>query len=351
MKKFVAVLLSILTVVSLFSGATVYGANDVSVICIDNLPISGKEVNDAKVNSVFRLDDSMFDYSFDVIFPDGSRKPLKAEKDITAEDRRNALYLCYGEVYIDFEEYDKAVENKSSTIPVHLDLTLSKKDSASGIFEVQDFYKLTVNKPLVKSFVSSITPKENVPDYILENTESAILDDTLFEIVYWNGVRKELKPVRVSAEEKTEYTLDGKPLNYDVNHKTLKVYISYIDSSCTYDAREVRDFPFESIEILDCELQGDMPVKLIYQIKHKDKPVSDKYTKEVNAYSGYIDFIEGYPVTYSTEGSKYVSTVEISVGETLKVSKTYELKQQSLLQRIIAKIVLIFKQIFAAGIF
>lgn len=351
MKKFIAVILASLTIFSLFGGITVFGANDVSVICTDDLPISAKEVGDSRIDSVFRLDGSMFDYSFDVVLPDNSRKPLKAAKDITAEDRKDVLYLSYGEAYIDFEEFDKALNDKSATVPVHIDITLSKRDAASGDFIVQDFYKFTVHKQLVQSFISSITPKENVPDYIFAGSESAIIDETLFEIVYWNGTRKEMKPVRVSCEEKPEYTLDGEPLSYDVNHRTAKVYISYIDSSCTYGAKEIREIPFASIEILDCVLQGDMPVKLVYQIKHKGSAVSDKYTKTVNAYSGYIDFIDGYPVTYSTEGSKYVSTVEISVGNILKTSKTYELEQQSLLQRIIAKIVWFFKQIFAAGIF
>ena len=94
-----------------------------------------------------------------------------------------------------------------------------------------------------------------------------------------------------------------------------------------------------------CECIGDT----MGSVTHKRG--DEKYVKEVNAYSGYIDSIDGYPVEYFTEGSKYTSTVEISLGNSLKDSKTYEMEQQSFLQKLIAKIVWFFKQIFAAGIF
>ena len=135
-----------------------------------------------------------------------------------------------------------------------------------------------------------------------------------------------------------------------MNHKTSKIYISYFDASCYIDIAEIREFPFESIELINCELKGDMPVKLVYQINRIGQATPERYTKEVNAYSGCIDFVDGYPVSYSTEGSKYVSTVEISVGN-LKDSKTYEMQQQGFLQKLIAKIVMFFKAIFSAGIF
>ncbi len=353
MKKFIAVLISILTVLLLFGSVTVFAENEnVYVVSVDNTPISYKEVNDAKeYTPVFYLSNSIFSYEFDVILPDGSRKALKAEKDITEEDRKNVQYLSYGEAYIDFVELKEAKKNDKNIVPVHINLTLSKKNADTDTFHVLYKEDVIVEKTLVSNYIMSITPTKNLPDYAYEGSESALFDTTEFEIKYWNGSTKTLNPVKIATDEKAHYTLDGKELSYDVNHQNKRIYISYLDSSCFIEIQEIKEFPFESLKFVDCELQGDMPVKLTYSILRKGSTQAEKYTKTVNAYSGYIDFIDGYPVAYSTEGSKYTSTVEISVGNTLKASKTYELQQQSFFQKLIAKIVWFFKQIFAAGIF
>lgn len=353
MKKFVAILLSILTVVSLLGGVTAFAENERAYLALaDDTPISYKEVHDAKAYvSVFYLANSIFSYEFDVILPDGSVRPLKAEKDITAEDRKNVQYLSYGEPYIDFAELEEAKKNGESTVPVHVYLTLSEKDADSDTFSVLYKRDVTVEKPMVFTVIASITPTENLPAYAYEGSESAVLDATVFEVKYWDGTPKTLTPVKTATDEKAHYTLDGKELSYDVNHDSKRIFISYLDSSCFIEIPEIKEFPFESIELIECELQGDMPVKLTYKIFRKGSIQAEKYVKEVNAYSGYIDSIDGYPVEYFTEGSKYTSTVEISLGNSLKDSKTYEMEQQSFLQKLIAKIVWFFKQIFAAGIF
>lgn len=351
MKRFIAVLLSILTVVSLFTGVTAYGADsDVSVICADSNPVSYKEVSDSVFAEHFNLDNSMFDYEFYVILPDGNMKTLKAENDITDEDRKNTQYLCYGEAYVIVDECEEALRLEKDAVPVHIDLTVCEKENSGSLAEVGE-YKLTVEKRLVSSYVQSITPVENIHDYVYAESDNIFLEDTKFRIVYWNGAEETVTAVKTSQDEVSHYTINGNKIVYDRNEKLGRIYISYLDSGCHFEINEIRPFPFDKLEIIDCELKGDMPVKLIYEITTENGTKTERYTKTVNGYSGYLDFICGYPVAYSTEGSKYVSTVEISVGGILKAERTYELQQQSFFQKLIAKIVLFFKAIFAAGIF
>lgn len=351
MKKIIAIILSILTVISLFGGVTV-SASDFDVEVADDYPISYKEAHDAAAYfPVFYLESSVFDYKFEVILPDGSRQLLKSEEEITDEDRKNVEYISYGEAYINFSELEDAKADKLSTVPVHIDLTISERTGYGDTFSVLYKEKVTVRKPLADSYIESITPKTNLPAYLYDGAESVDFDSTYFEIVYWDGNNKTILPERVSTEDKAYYTLDGIALDYDANHQQKRIYISYLDSSRFVEVEELRAFPFESIKIVECELNEDMPVKITYDILRKGSLQAERYVKTVNAYSGYLDIIDGYPVAYSTEGSKYTSTVVITLADTLEYSRTYEMQQQSLLQKLIAKIMMFFKMIFSAGIF
>lgn len=357
MKKSIAVILAVLTIFSLMSCATAFAADGGIVItCVDNYPITIKEVEEAKYTPVFYLATSAFDYKFEITLPDGSKQLLKYDED-SADDTTAAAaesrYEIRGfDAYVKFEDVESAWANRGDTInvfvPVHISFKLSEK--VNGVHDFKS-YNMVVYKYLAPSYVTSFTLVKNAPQYIYEESESVNLSTSEFQITYWNGTSKTLTPEIRATEEKIYYTLGDAELVYDVNHKTSKVYIAYLDSSCYVDIGEIREFPFESIELIECELKGDMPVKLVYQINRIGQPAPERYTKEVNAYSGYIDFIDGYPVSYSTEGSKYVSTVEVSVGNILKASKTYEMVQQGFLQKLIAKIVMFFKAIFSAGIF
>ena len=356
MKKSIAVILAILTIFSLMSCATAFAADGSIVItCVDNYPITIKEVEEAKYTPVFYLATSAFDYKFEITLPDGSKQLLKYDED-SADDTTAAAaesrYEIRGfDAYVEFEDVESAWANRGDTtdvfVTVHISFKLSEKVNGAHDFKS---YNMEAKKYLAPSYVTSVTPVKNAPAYIYEESESADFRATEFEIRYWNGTSKTITPEIKAVEEKIHYTLDGEKLIYDVNHKTSKIYISYFDASCYIDVAEIREFPFESIELINCELKGDMPVKLVYQINRIGQATPERYTKEVNAYSGCIDFVDGYPVSYSTEGSKYVSTVEISVGN-LKDSKTYEMQQQGFLQKLIAKIVMFFKAIFSAGIF
>ena len=358
MKKSIAIILAILTIFSLVSCATAFAADTgIKVECADSYPIIIKEVEETQYTSVFYLSSSAIDYKFEVTLPDGSKHLVQTDK--TDDNSKTATVATESryeisdfDAYVEFEDVKNAWENKKNplevTVSVYVSFNVSEKVNGSDTVKG---YKMRVYKYLAPSCLTSFTVVKNAPDYIYKESESAALDTTEFEITYWNGISKILTPEIKAVDEKIHYTLDGAELIYDVNHKTSRIYIAYLDSSCYIDIAEIREFPFESIELIECELKDDMPIKLVYQINRVGQASPERYTKEVNAYSGYIDFIDGFPVTYSTEGSKYVSTVEVSVGGILKDSETYEMQQQSFLQKLIAKIVWFFKQIFATGIF
>ena len=358
MKKSISVVLALLVVFSLFGCVTAFAVYEPEIICEDTYPITIKEVEAAEYTPVFYLGTSVFDYKFRIKLPDGTYQFLNDDKKNdknTDTAPSDTMYTNHGYAYIEFDDvkkaWDERVNDLSAFVPVHVVYTVSEKVSGTDTYKVIDDYSMVVYKYLAPSYVTSFTLVKNAPQYIYEESESVNLSTSEFQITYWNGTPETLTPEIRATEEKIYYTLGDAELVYDVNHKTSKVYIAYLDSSCYVDIGEIREFPFESIELIECELKGDMPVKLVYQINRIGQPAPERYTKEVNAYSGYIDFIDGYPVSYSTEGSKYVSTVEVSVGNILKASKTYEMEQQGFLQKLIAKIVMFFKAIFSAGIF
>lgn len=350
MKKITAVLLSILMIMSAFGCFAAFGEEIIpTVISTDGNPIIASEIESANYTPVFYLNSSVFDYSFIIVIPGENAVYLETDK-AENESRADEKYRCYGYAYVDFNEFKEAKENDSETVPVHVAFTLYEKNKDDyGYKKVRD-YDLMVHKVLASNFIKSIKPVDNINDYAYENSETAFLQNTVFEVEYYNGVRKTLVPEIASFDERYHYTLDGNDLAYDVNHDMNRVFVSYFDASCSYELKEIRTFPFSAIRFIGCKLQDDMPTEIIYEVQWRENDVVVKYTKPVSGYSGYVDMLEGYPVTFSTEGSKYTSTVEVSLGE-LSSGKTYELQQQSLLQRIIGKLVWFFKQIFATGIF
>lgn len=351
MKKFTAIILSVLMIMTSLAPLSAFAESEVvRAFPNDSNPISLKEVNDAIYTPVFYLAHSDIDYSFSVVMPDGSVQPLGTEDEVSQTRTAGSKYINTGYAYVDFEECAEAQKNKETTVPVHVFVTVSEKNETTGRYEKLRDFDVIVEKILVPSYIKSITPIENAPEYIYEDSEAAHFDETVFLIEYWNDTSKTLKPVRTSVDDVPHYTLDGKALIYGVNHDNSKIYVSYMDSSCICDNVWLKEFPFSSVEFLDCTLSGDMPTNLTYRIHYKDG-TSKHFIKDVTTYSGYIDYIDGYAVTFSTEGSQYTSTVQVTVGGKISDSETYELQQQSFLQRLIAKLVWFIKQIFAAGIF
>lgn len=349
MKKIISIFLALLMLVSSCGSFVAFGEYGLPIRCEDNYPVIQSEIEGAVYTPVFYLSRSVFDYRFVITLPDGSEVPLQSDG-TENESKELPKYRCYGYAYVDFDEYEKVKEANSVAVPVHISVSLSEINKYGTGYDKATEYDMVVYKPLVENYIRSITPIENINAYAYENSETAFLNGTVFRVEYWDGSVKDLAAEVAGYDERYHYTLDGNNLAYDVNHSMNKIYVSYFDAACNYDLEEIREFPFSAIRFVGCRLNGDMPTEVIYEVTFKENNSVVKYAKQVNGYSGYLDMLEGFPVTYSTEGSKYTSTVEVQLG-TLKDGKTYELQQQSLLQRIIAKIVWFFEQIFSSGIF
>lgn len=348
MKKFTAVLLAILMLVSCAPIAfEADAAGGVTVYCEDYNPVSLAEVDAVEYNPCFYLSASEIDYKFSVEMPDGSKQVLNWDEETTAEAKSSA-YTNYGYAYVDFDECEKAVREGLGIVPVHVWVSVSQKKSGASAYTELGEYTFTFYKTLVDSYIKSITPISGAPDFISEGSSAYEMDNTVFEIVYWNNIPKQVSPVRQAGlGEKPTYTIDGKPLRYLVNQENMQVYLSYMDAIYICKVNEVKEFPFSSIQLLNCTLDGDRPHKMNYRITWKDGKKRD-YAVTVNSYSGYVDYVDGYAVSFSTEGSKFTSTVTLDIGGKLSHGISYEVEQSSTISRLLAKIVLFFKQIFAA---
>ena len=342
MKKITALMLAVLMLFSVCSVCTASAAGNVSAFCGDNNPISLAEVNAVEYNPCFYLSASEIDYRFILLMPDGSVQTLNYDKNAAAEGK----YFNYGYAYVDFDECKNAFEKGSSTVPVHVWVSVSEKQN--NTYKEIGQFEYTLNKTLVDSFIVSITPVSGAPSYLFENSGAYELDNTVFEIRYWDNKVENVKPVR-SADfgEKPTYTINGKPLRYLVNHDNMQVYLSYMDATYICKVEETKEFPFEAIQLLDCELNGDMPKKIRYRVTWLDGKKRD-YSATVNSYSGYVNYLDGYAISFSTEGSVYASTVTVEIGNKLSHGISYEIEQSSPISRFIAKIVLFFTRIFQA---
>jgi len=340
MKKIFALLLATLMIFSVAAvGLSAFAAVDVSVSFADNNPISVADVDNAEFTSVYYLHESEIDYEITVTMPDGTKQVLN--HDVNAESTER--YKNYGYAYVDFEECEIARINGSTTIPVHIYVEIT--DNITGE-KVKD-YEFVVYKKLVASYIKSISPVEGTPTFIYEKSEAVNFGSTKFNIVYWNGASDTVLAVKTDEiGDKPQYTLNGIPLRYVLNRHDKKIFVSYIDGNCTCEIASVKEFPFQSIELVGCTLKGDMPETIEYHIKWRSGK-AETYTANVNTYSGNINYIEGYNVSFTTEGSRFVSTVKVSIGD-LEDSKSYEIEQQGFLERLIAKIALFLRKVFGA---
>lgn len=341
MKKITAILLAMLMLFSVTaSGLSVFAAIDVAVDCADNNPISSTDVSNTKFTSAYFLHEAEIPYNIIVTMPDGTKQPLNTDSTLIGAGR----YQNYGYAYVDFEECEIATLNGSSTIPVHIHVEV--KENATG--EKYGAYDFVIYKKLVANYINSITPVEGIPPFIYEHSESVNLNIAKFKVVYWDGTSATFTAVKTDEiGEKPAYTLNGAPLRYAINRYDGKVFISYIDGECSFGVSTVKEFPFLSIKITDCKFNGDMPETIKYTIKWNDGR-TESYTANVNSYSGNINYLEGYNVSFETSGSRFVSTVKLTLGD-LEDSRSFEIEQQSLFARIIAKIAFFFNKVFFAA--
>lgn len=341
MKKITAVLLTMLMLFSVMaSGLSVFAVAEVSVECADTNPISITDVENTKFKAVYLLHESEIYYAFTVTMPDGTKQVLNPYTASTDAGR----YSNYGYAYVDFEECEIAALNSSTTIPVHVYVEIT--DNYTGVKSGK--YEFVVYKRLVSNYIKSITPVDGIPDFVYEKSEAVNFSIARFEVEFWNGAKQTYRAEKTDEiGEKPEYILNGAPLRYAINRYDSKIFVSYIDGNCTLGISNVKEFPFLSVKITDCKLKGDMPEMIKYTVKWKNGRTED-YTANVNTYSGNMNYIEGYNISFSTEGSRFVSTVKISVGD-LEDSRSFEIEQQSFLARIIAKIAFFLNKMFNAA--
>ncbi len=341
MKKITAILLAMLMLFSVTaSGLSVFAAVDVSVECTDTNPISITDVKNTKFTSAYFLHESEIDYEIMVTMPDGTKQELNPDVNAAGTGR----YKNYGYAYVDFEECEIAVLNGSTTVPVHIYVEVN--ETVSG--EKHGSYDFVIYKKLVNTYIKSITPVDGIPNFIYELSEAVNFNIAKFEVEYWNGRKATYSAVKTDEiDDKPAYTLNGAPLRYAINRYDSKIFVSYIDGSCTLGVSDVKEFPFLSIKITDCKLKGDMPEIIEYTIKWRNGR-TESYTANVNSYSGNMNYMEGYNISFLTEGSRFVSTVTVSVGD-LKDSRSFEIEQQSFFARIIAKILFFLNKMFNAA--
>lgn len=360
MKRLTAIFLSVLMLLSLtVSGLSAFAAEEeVKLIATDSEPISLKEVEATKYSPWFDLESSEIDYCFNVILPDGSVQELDTEYEIgidedaseskiPAETKAADRYYAHGFAFVKFDEAAEAKASGSYIVPVHVDVNVSVYSAEKNAYVSYGVYRFTVYKRLVESYIRSITPVSGAPAYIYEKSDAVNFEGTEFEIEYWDFSKKTVKAEMLTpVYVRPAYKLNDIFIRYAVNRDTKKIYVSYVDGTCMFDYKTEREFPFSSVELLGCTIEGDMPTSINYCIKWKSGRTQD-YTVKVDTYSGYIGYVEGYAVRFSTEGSRFTSTVTVTVGEELSDSKTYEAEQQGFFASILAKIVLFIKKVFS----
>lgn len=359
MKRVTAFFLAVLMLLSVsVSGLSAFAAEgEVRLVATDSNPISLAEVEATKYSPWFNLESSEIDYSFKVILPDGSVQELDTEYEIGIDEDASEgeaatgtkaadRYHTHGFAFVNFDEAAEAKASGSLTVPVHVDVNVCVYSAEHGAYISYGEYRFVIRKRLVESYIRSITPVSGLPTYIYEKSDAVNFENTEFEIEYWDFSKRTVKAEMLTpVYVRPAYKLDDIFFRYAVNRDTKKIYVSYVDGTCMFDYKTEKEFPFNKIELLGCTIDGDVPTSIKYSVTWKSGRTQD-YTATVNNYSGYINYIEGYPVEFYTEGSKFTSTVTVKLGEELSDSKTYEVQQESFFARIIAKIVMFIKQIF-----
>ena len=340
MKKITAILLAMLMLFSVTaSGLSVFAAVDVAVEFADNNPISSTDVANTEFTSAYFLHESEIPYSVIVTMPDGTKQPLNTDSTLIGA----GTYQNYGYAYVDFEECEIATLNGSETIPIHVHVEI--KENATGA--KHSAYDFVIYKKLVEKYIKSITPVEGIPPFIYEQSEAVNLNIAKFEVVYWDGTPATYTAVKTDEiGDKPAYTLNGIPLRYALNRYDSEVFVYYIDGSRSFKVSSVKEFPFLAIKITDCKLNGDMPETIKYTIKWNDGR-TESYTANVNSYSGNINYLEGYNVSFETEGSRFMSMITLRVGD-IEDTESYEIEQAGFFARLIAKLTVFLKKVYSA---
>ena len=161
------------------------------------------------------------------------------------------------------------------------------------------------------------------------------------ELVLNETLQRAVLTINIQNLSNTDAKLEIRGIGYD-----SEVLVYYIDGSRSFKVSSVKEFPFLAIKITDCKLNGDMPETIKYTIKWNDGR-TESYTANVNSYSGNINYLEGYNVSFETEGSRFMSMITLRVGD-IEDTESYEIEQAGFFARLIAKLTVFLKKVYSA---
>lgn len=360
MKKVaVFVLLFVLFVTALTIGCSGVSDSEICVaeiVCKDNYPLSYKEIKDAvKYNNVFILDLSF--YEMEVVLSDSSRHLIKesevideAETTVTVTEN-TADNRCFvdGWAYVDFDECEQALAEGKTTVPVHVWVSISVYNKDKGGFIGTHKEKVTFEKEIVPQFVQ-IELISGKPEYVYKDSRRVDLKESVFEIKYWNGEVKTLKPV--SRDDyfgyKYYYTLDGYNLNYGIDFENQEIDLYFLDAEWSVAITGIRESLFSSAEIKDCVFEGNVLKEISYSITYKDGQTVD-YVKEVTDGCEYasccIDGIDGYEVLVGSDSSVATARVRLLVGTELREEEIFDIEPEGFYKTFFGRIIFMFYRI------
>ncbi len=265
----------------------------------------------------FDLGLSNFDYSFDVTLSDGKTYTLKGE-DLFSKDL-NFMYSLEVSAFVTKDEYLKAKNKGAKTVKVTVEGEIFSNVTKDYVKD-SDFSQ-TLSIKTVKSVVKSISPVSGIPSKLYEDADYVDLSNAKFKISYADGTTKTAKVVQ-TQENKGElgfanvsYELDGKNLLVweDEDSKGNDILeFSFLDAVYTKKISYTKSL-IKSIKINSCDFDFEKGLSSIsYTITRTDGK-SKKYTKEFEGEKSLdlykvVDFVDGYYVTVSMFSSEQESS-------------------------------------------
>ncbi len=343
----------------------------VSARSTDSYPVSMQEIEEGLGRYLgFRLESSLANYEVEVLLSDGSCHiingydpfdlgdndwiDINAEAITTAkptdgkvenENSADEGPLVFGRAYIDSAHGREILESNSASCTVSVLAKVYEYVEESRKYEKTGEYDLSFEKPLVEGF-AVIKPVSGLPEFLKRGSNSLDLEDTVFEIRYYDGTVKQEKPVLTKCTDIKYYELDGRELKYSCYQGGGRICISYLDGKCYFSVSELKDYPYWDVEIDECVFEENRLTEITYTVICNDFKTTQTYTRKVTDPRGeYIDFLDGYYVqVYQTEETKLTSSVSLivrGVSDTIIWAHDYD----NIFIKAIANIVVFFQRL------
>lgn len=279
--------------------------------------------------------------------------------------------------YIDIRDFDKAVENGETKVPVYYDIELYsqydiKLDSISGQGEAS----------IIECYIRNLTPVSGYPEVVQEVSPYQWMIDSYFEeesdteyvqniegavfdIEYPDGsIKRAAVEIQETEHGAVFYALDGKPIYYSVNYNEEMFVIEYLDIVINIPV-EVIHIPIEAVVIDEVIVSDDFEAETVsFTLTMTDGSeeslevdfTTDESYMLMGSFPIYIaETKDGYPILvflYEHEGNEYPvrSYINVMVDVNGDISDEAELEgpaqEDTLLNRLIYRIRLFFVRIF-----